>query len=151
MLRTRDVMTKDVIWLRAGRSVEEAFKFMTEFSFRHLPVVDDQNKLVGILSEGDVLTSCNSINGQIILPNVKIEEIMTKDVITCSPNNPLGNVVATMMACKIDCVPVVSHQGLVGIVTTTDILDVYCRSEEDSGHSFMPYDFVERKHVVYGG
>ncbi len=150
MLRARDVMTKDVIWLQVDRDIIEAFHFMEEYSFRHLPVVDRLNRLVGIISDGDLLKSCRSDMRGTLFPSLQLKDVMTKDVVTCSPSCYLGNVAATMMACKINCVPVVYDDGtMCGIITSTDILDVYCRYEESSGHTLMPFDFVERKCLSY--
>lgn len=151
MLRVRDIMTKEVLWLNQNETLESAYEMMSEFSLRHIPILNDKKQIVGIISEGDLLMASSYRNGRVSLPNIKVKEVMTRDVMSCKPSNMLGNVVATMMACKINCLPVVEDGVLAGILTTTDILDIYCRAEEENGHSFMPFDFVERKRMAAQG
>ena len=54
-----------------------------------------------------------------------VSEGMVKDVVVCSPSTHLCDVAATMMACKINSIPVVSGKTIVGIITSTDFLYLY--------------------------
>lgn len=57
--RVEDVMTAKVVTSRAGDSVENAMKAMAQYQLRRIPVVDDHNRLVGIISQADVATRLN--------------------------------------------------------------------------------------------
>ena len=57
--RVEDVMTVKVVTSRAGDSVENAMKAMAQYQLRRIPVVDDRNRLVGIISQADVATRLN--------------------------------------------------------------------------------------------
>jgi CBS domain-containing protein len=57
--RVEDVMTVKVVTSRAGDSVENAMKAMAQYQLRRIPVVDDRNRLVGIISQADVATRVN--------------------------------------------------------------------------------------------
>jgi acetoin utilization protein AcuB len=147
MYRARDAMAKHVIWVNANEKIERAYQYMVEFSIRHIPVVDGSNHIVGIVSQGDILRACMPMQHGVMVPNHTVETIMTRDVVTCTPGCPLGNVAATMIACKIKCIPVVDQEVPVGMITTTDVLDMFVRMEEANGHAFMPLNFVERRQI----
>jgi len=148
MLIANSIMTTNIITLTPTETVRDAYETMREFSFRHIPIVDLENKLVGIISEGDVLKSCYWEGNKIILPETSIGEIMSNEVTTCLPESPLGSVVATMLVCKIDCIPIIYNEYLEGIITSTDIMEIFCKLEEEKGNAIMPFDFLERKHVA---
>lgn len=146
MLKVFDVMTRKLIYLKPHQSVSNAYKLMNDYSFRHLPVIGKEDHLIGIVSESDILKSCYRENGRVVIPDIQVAEIMSRNLKTCSPSTLLCEVAATMAEAKINCIPVLSGHNLVGIVTTTDILDLYCRYEEYNGHSFMPYKFIKSRH-----
>lgn len=145
MLLARNAMTKDVIWIRPQTPAIDALNLLKEFNIRHLPVLDSDLHIVGIVSEGDILLNCQASKKQCIeiSSDILVQDIMTTDVITCYPSTPLADVAATMIACKIDCLPVVIDQKMIGIISTTDILDLYCVNEEMNGHPVMPMNFKE--------
>ena len=90
---------------------------------RHLPVIDDRGRLVGVLSDRDVLRSVAKHKPQ------RVAEIMTRDVITTRPET-LAHVAATLMLDnKISSLMVVDDStALVGVLTQTDYLELARRS-----------------------
>ena len=69
MLRARDVMTKDVVWLNQNKPIREAYNFLKTFSIHHLPIVDDNSRLVGLLSEKDFLRVGHLQENELDLPD----------------------------------------------------------------------------------
>jgi CBS domain-containing protein len=95
---------------------------------RHMSVVDD-GKVVGIVSQRDMFRSalitslgfCRKTTSALI-KTIKIKEIMTEKVVTISPDASIKEAARQMMEKKIDCLPVLEGDRLVGIVTETDML-----------------------------
>lgn len=122
-LTVADVMTTAVITVKASEPITGAHAEMQVGVIRHLPVVDDRGKLVGVLSDRDVLRKLASR-----LP-VRVSDVMTRDVVTIAPDAPAFEAAALMLDLKIGSLPVVDDAGaLVGLVTQTDFLDLARRA-----------------------
>ena len=84
---------------------------------RHLPVVDDRKRLVGVISDRDVI--------HLRATNKHVSDVMTRDVITVKPDAPAAAAATVMLDHKISSVLVVDDdQTLVGVVTQTDYLEL---------------------------
>ena len=129
----RDRMTTPVATVTASTSFPDALKLMRDRQFRRLPVVDRRDRLVGIVSERDLLhaapsdaTSLSIWESQYLLAKLEIKRIMTKDVITVTPDAPVEDAARLMVANKIGGLPVVDEQNrVVGIITETDIFETF--------------------------
>lgn len=142
MLLAREIMSREVSCILEDTKLHSAFSIMQENCIRHLPVVNSKEEIVGMLSEGDILLNSDKVGEQLHFKNISVKKVMTRDVITCYPSSSLGVVAATMLACKIDAVPVVSGKKVVGIITTADFLDLFCIDEELNGKPVMPLSFA---------
>ena len=121
-LRIADLMTTAVTTVNADSPVTGAYAEMQVGMIRHLPVVDDARRLVGVLSDRDVLRSKGTRKR-------RIAEVMTRDVITVNPQAPAAEAAALMLEHNISSVLVVDDAGtLVGVVTMTDYVDLARRS-----------------------
>lgn len=148
MMRARGAMTRRVVTVQPETPIFDALNLMREHNIRHLPVMDSSDRLVGIVSEGDLLLHSQPVKEAISIPsNIRVEDIMTKNVISCTPQSSVADVAATMITCKIDCIPVQSEGRLVGILSTTDILELYCVDQEMNGQAVMPLSFTEHRHI----
>lgn len=126
----KHLMTAPVISFFAEQTLPLASEIMRLKHLRHLPVVDDQRRLVGILSHRDLLAA--QISSQTGLPkeirdvvqeHVRVGEIMTRDVWSVQPDVPASVAAATLLAHKFGCLPVVDPAGvLIGIITEHDVL-----------------------------
>jgi len=112
--------------------MQEAHKLMRDEKIRRLPVVDKRGKLIGIVSESDLLdaspsdaTSLSIWEMNYMLSKVMVKEIMTRDVITASPDTPLEDAARNMVDKKIGGLPVVRNAEVVGIITETDLFKVF--------------------------
>jgi acetoin utilization protein AcuB len=124
----KDWMTRNVVTITPDTTLPEAHRLMTEKCVRRLPVVND-GLLVGIITLGDVrgaepsgATSLSIWEVNYLLNQLKIEEIMTHNLITIFPNATIGQVAGLMLEHKISGLPVVDGEmKLVGIITESDI------------------------------
>ena len=111
-----ELMTTAVIALRANDTVGDAREQMELARIRHIPVVDEHERVVGIVSSRDLLRS---------RPSRPIRELMTHPVITVRADTPAHHAAALLRAKKFGSLPVVGEdEQLVGIVTETDFLAV---------------------------
>jgi CBS domain-containing protein len=114
-----DVMTTALTTIHPEEPVETADLEMKLADVRHIPVVGPKNRLVGILSNRDLLRSLGGPRGR------SIGDIMTRRVHTVRASDPARRAVDILLEHKIGCLPVLGDdEQLVGIVTETDFLRV---------------------------
>lgn len=131
----KDWMTRNVVTITPDTTLPEAHRLMTEKRVRRLPVVKD-DRLVGIITLGDVrgaepsgATSLSIWELNYLLSQLKIEEIMTHNLITISPNATIGQAAEVMLEHKVSGLPVVDgERKLVGIITESDIFRMVVRA-----------------------
>lgn len=129
----RDRMSSPAVTVTASASFPDALKLMRERRFRRLPVVDKKGRLVGIVSERDLLyaspssaTSLSIWEVHYLLANLHIKTIMTKKVITTTPDTPVEDAARLMVTHKIGGLPVVDgRREVVGVITETDIFQTF--------------------------
>lgn len=124
----KDRMTTKVITIAPSTSVSDALNLIRINKIRRLPVIDREGKLVGIVSEKDLLyaspspaTSLSVYEIGYLLSKLKVEEVMTRKLIWVAPDVPLEEAALIMTQNKIGALPVVENGKLVGIITETDI------------------------------
>jgi acetoin utilization protein AcuB len=132
----KEVMTAPVIAILASDTIGHALQLMRENDIRHLPVIEDDNRVVGVISEGDVLGVAGTLGffglgreqyegflNQPINSIIKSRYLITEAEIV-DQNDTLANAIQHMLQFKLTALPVVSHKGgpLVGIISYIDIL-----------------------------
>lgn len=123
-----EIMNDEPYTLAPTNTVQEALKLMREKKVRHLPVVDEERHVLGVITERDikeVLPSSLQDEPNSPIFNAKVEDIMVKDPLIGHPLDFVEEVALTFYESKIGCLPIVSGGKLVGIVTTTDLLYTY--------------------------
>jgi len=119
----KDIMIKEVVTAKADDTVEEAAAILAERGFDHLPVVDNENKVVGIVTSWDIAIAVGKRKR-------KLSEVMTSKVITAREDEPIDVVARRLETNNISGAPVVDHGGrLRGILTTDDISRLFGRRE----------------------
>jgi acetoin utilization protein AcuB len=113
-------MTRRLATIGPHTDLVFAYSLMMWSNVRHLPVIDE-GKLVGILSDRDLLEKLADA-GSKPDPTAITADVMTTPVETAHPDDDLGEAAARMAVKRIDCLPVVEDGRTVGIVTTTDVL-----------------------------
>ena len=122
-LTVSDLMVTAVITVHADETVRSAHADMDMGSFRHLPVLDQRGRLVGILSDRDVLRALSRPK------EITVAEVMTRDPVTVRPDTGAHVAAQIMIDRKIGSLPVVGEDGhLIGLITQTDFLDVARRA-----------------------
>lgn len=144
-MKIRNFMTRNVTCVCPTDSLKQAYDLMQDGDMRHLPVVLDDNKLVGILSDRDVLLHATWENGKVEVPDIDVSAAMSRDVVTCRPTSQMADVAETMLENKFDAIPVTDINGeLLGIVTSADFVDLAAnRVDYDLvGYKSIPFNFT---------
>lgn len=118
--RLSAIMTRNVVSVRKDEPIESVKKLLFDKRIHHIPVVDDENKLVGIITSWDLIKSQKPFSEY---GKIKVEELMTKNVAAMRPNELIGAAAMVFLKNLFHGLPIVDDEGkLVGIVTTHDIL-----------------------------
>lgn len=130
----RDWMTQPVYTALPTTPVETAHKIMKEKKIRRLPVVHE-GQLIGIVTLGDVreaspsdATTLSIWELNSLWSQLTVEKIMTSNVVTLSPEDPILDAAQLMLKHKISGLPVVEGDRLVGMVTESDIFRMLMRT-----------------------
>ncbi|MGV8146085.1 MAG: CBS domain-containing protein [Alkaliphilus sp.] len=145
----KDIMTKHVFTVKKEEKIENAVKILMDNNFSGMPVVDDENKVIGVITEGDLIyrskklripTFFTILDSYIFLESMKnlekqikkmvgyrVEDVMTADVITVKEDTTIEEVATLMTRKKINRIPVVREGVLVGVVSRRDIIKAYAR------------------------
>lgn len=141
-----DIMTRQVATLNPSDTLENIEAGMKHFRFRHLPVVDDGGKLVGIVTHRDLLGASSSIlsadvtkRNELIQKKGRVEMIMHPDVLTVSKGESLVRVAELMSTNKIGSVVVVDDdKKVLGIITEADFVGLCARLLRDLWAGSLP-------------
>ncbi len=146
-MKASDIMVSPVITVRPNASVKDIAKLFLRRGISAVPVVDDAGKLVGIVSEGDLIhrseigterrrswwlllvAEDQALAADYIKTHgIKISDVMTQAVITATPDTPLHEIAMTMEKNAIKRVPIVRDGQLVGIVTRANLVQAFASS-----------------------
>ena len=143
-IKLQEIMIDKVISIREDEPfshVEEKFR---KHAIRHLPIIDEGYKLVGIITERDLYRICSprrDEDGNIVFDKETLDayilkEVMTKNPIALSPNHTLADAILMMAEKKFGAVPVVDkYNSLVGILTKIDIFRLLAQILRDEAAS----------------
>ena len=125
-------MSRNPVTITSDTPITDALRVMRQSQVRRLPVLDESGKMVGIVSEKDLLyaspspaSSLSIYEMHYMLSRLRVTELMTTDVITISPDVPLEEAARIMTDNHIGGLPVMEDGELVGIITETDIFKVF--------------------------
>lgn len=125
----RDLMTSKVFTLRPDATMARLYELMDSKHIRHIPVVDGDEDLVGLVTHRDLLRSALTDRSDLplaiqrqVLETVRVSEIMTTAVETIEQDQDICDAVDLMMENKFGCLPVVEGDRLVGILTEADFV-----------------------------
>jgi CBS domain-containing protein len=143
-LVAKDVMTSPVITLRPGTPLREAAEVFLRHHISGAPVVDETGRLVGIVTEADLLRReaqpmpearrgfLSFLWRDVQLRagrTVRVEEVMTREVITATEDTPVRELARRMLLRRVNRIPVVREGKVVGIVTRADVLKAFVRPD----------------------
>jgi acetoin utilization protein AcuB len=126
-------MSRSLITISRQTGVDDALRLMRDSNIRRLPVVDNQGKLVGIVSDKDLYlaspspaSSLDIFELRYLLARLTVDKIMSSPVITVQPTTPLEEAARIMADRKIGGLPVLDgDQNLVGIITESDLFKIF--------------------------
>ena len=140
-MRAIDVMTSEVVTVSDNASVAAVAKLLAERSISAVPVVDAANRVIGMVSEGDLLhrtetgterrrswwldmlASTNQLAGDYIKSHSGlVKDVMTRDVISVSDTTPVADIAIVLETNRIKRVPVLREGKLVGIVSRANLV-----------------------------
>ena len=118
-MKVREIQ-RNVKTIDSDSTVKEAAILMSKYSIGSLVVVNSKKKVVGIITERDIMEKVNAKDR--LASKVRVEDIMTSKVITIDSNALLDDAVYLMIKNKIKKLPVLDNGQLVGIITSTDVV-----------------------------
>ena len=118
MYQVRDVMNEDFLTISVDETVEEAIRRLVDNHLSGIPAVDEDDRLVGIVSELNLMETLYSPE----IREMLVRDVMTKDVLTVAPNTMLSDASGLLVAHRIRRLPVVDNGKIVGIVARRDLL-----------------------------
>lgn len=130
-MRVADLMTGALVTVGHDATVAEAWRIMRTRQVRHLPVLDADRRLIGMLTDHDlrlvILERC--VNDDVqplarVLGRLRVNEIMTWAVITVRPDAEIREAARIMHEHTVGALPVVEDGRLVGMLTATDVIQV---------------------------
>jgi CBS-domain-containing membrane protein len=143
MLKATDIMTKDVITVKNETTIEELARLLIDHKISGTPVLDDDNKMIGIVTENDLIkknkrfhipTIVRLFDAYFLLDSGKVEdeikkmvattvgEICTKDVLSIAEETTLEEIATIMAEKHIHLLPVLRDNEVVGIVGKADVV-----------------------------
>lgn len=136
-----DLMTENPRTIRATDPLGQAIEALESMKVRHLPVVDDQNELVGMLSDRDLGSLMRTFSEgadaeRLIVPlsRRRVAEFMSADVVSVETDAELREVIDTMLEQRVGALPVVDRDGNVtGIISYVDVLRAVAKELEPRG------------------
>jgi CBS domain-containing protein len=130
-MQVKEIMQRHVVTLGLEDSLDVAEDIMTLGRVRHLPVIVGESRLIGLVTQRDLLkASLASVLelGRAVehdwLKKIPVRVVMTTEIETAYPNDSLKSAVDRMITKKIGCLPVVEDGKLLGLLTETDCLQV---------------------------
>jgi acetoin utilization protein AcuB len=128
----KDRMTPNPVTVTPDSSFVAAYQLIREKQIRHLPVVDKKGKLIGIVSQKDLLhaspssaTTLTVFEMNYLLANLQIREVMTSPAIFVAEDMPVEEAARIMVEKDIGCLPVLRGDDLVGVITDADIFKAF--------------------------
>ena len=125
-------MTRPVLSVSPDTPIQEALARMRKERVSRYPVIDKKGKLVGIVSEDDLLhaspsdvTSLSVWEINYLLSKITVERVMTTEVITVSEDMPLEEAARIMADNRVGGLPVIKGQAVVGMITQTDVFKLF--------------------------
>jgi acetoin utilization protein AcuB len=160
VLLMQDWMKQKVLTLGPEASAFEALRLCRERRIRHIPVVKDE-RLVGIISDRDLRDASPPLGDPdrvSTMKEIRLEDVMTREVITTHPEDTIVHAAREMYERKIESLPVVDEEKLLGIVTSSEVMRALIAviGVHEPGHSriavqtLKPGDLAEVSDIIQG-
>ena len=129
-MKVKDLMQTALVTLRTNDTLDVAEDIMGMGRFRHLPVVQADMRLLGVVSQRDLLRAsvssflkASAHKQQQWLGKIAVRDVMAKRVVAVEAETDIAEALRLLLSEKFGCLPVVENKKLVGILTDTDLLE----------------------------
>ncbi len=120
IILAKALMQSPVYTITSDMTISDAWKIVVEKRYRHLPIINTEKQLIGLLSDRDLLRYFADSDNDISVP---VSKIMHTDILTAEPEVKIRDVARVLIEERIGCMPIVNHKNeLEGIITRSDIL-----------------------------
>ena len=133
--------SQKLITARPATTLEQAMEMLILNKIGCLPVVDDNDKMIGIVSDKDIFEKIYETKGQ--YQSLKLEHVMSPDLIVGLPTDDIDYIAGIMEKNWIRHVPIVEGEKVVGIISLRDIHKTYVRNKEVENRYLM--DMLEKR------
>jgi CBS domain-containing protein len=166
-MRAMDVMTSEVVTVDKNASIIAVAKLLAERSISAVPVVDKDNRVIGMVSEGDLLhraetgterrrswwlqrmASTNELAGDYIKSHSgKVKDVMTRDLIAVTDTTPIADIALLLETNRIKRVPVIRDGKLVGIVSRANLVRALAMTVDDTASGADANDWTIRDKLL---
>jgi CBS domain-containing protein len=166
-MRAMDVMIGDVITVRENASVMDVARLLAERGISAIPVVDNDNEVIGMVSEGDLLhrtetgteqrrpwwlemiASTNELAVAYVRSHgSSVKDVMTRDVISVSDTTPVADIAIVLETSRIKRVPVLHNGKLVGIVSRANLVRALAMTINEAPTDAEAYDRAVRSKLL---
>lgn len=130
-MRVKECMCKKVVKATSNTTLNEIAKLMQENNVGCIPICNNENNVIGFVTDRDIITRCVAQNKQ--CSQTKASEIMTNDVIKTTPDTEIDSAINVMSTNQIKRLPVIENNQIVGILTLGDLAQNQNVSSEDVG------------------
>ena len=124
MFTVGEFMTSEPYALRESDTLHDARKFMTEKHIRHIPITDNDDHLLGLVSQRDILAATVPDQFEEHDADIALSDIMIRNVSVMHRSDSLRRAAKYLQEHKYGCLPVVSHDKVVGIITDSDFMEI---------------------------
>jgi CBS domain-containing protein len=135
----REVMTPDPLTVRTGASLKTALRLLDENDISSLPVVDEDGRICGVVSEADLIRDLVGPDQRLhelpvtepVPPQGYVDDVMTTHAITVRPESDLTDAVELVTSTGIKCLPVVDGDDhVIGVISRRDVVRILARADE---------------------
>jgi len=126
ILKAADIMTTNVVTAKKDMVLTDVIALLLRWHISALPVVDDDNKLIGIVSEIDLVNMTLDGNAE----DTMVEDVMATDIVSFGPDAQLAELVQSFSKNRLRRVPILDNGKVIGIVSRRDILREMLRRYE---------------------
>jgi CBS domain-containing protein len=135
----RELMSRDVVTVEPSCPLEQAIQRLDAYDITAMPVVDEHGRVVGVLSEADVLRDMvltdpraheRPVQVSSAVASRRVGEVMSTMPLTVAPESDLAEAVALLVETQVKSLPVVSHDRLVGVLSRRDLVRALARQDD---------------------
>jgi CBS domain-containing membrane protein len=129
MTTVSDLMSSEVVTLERNETLDLADRIMSLGRIRHMPVLDEDGQLCGVVSQRDLFRGAlaTALGYGVVAQNkllaaLQVKEVMTTELLTATPDMPIAEAARVMLRHKVGCLPVLDGERLVGLITEADFV-----------------------------